>query len=80
VLCLIFLAWRATLQEGSFRDGDIVRPQLAGAMGRALGDHIRPSRDGRGFSTEGVRWSEPMAQAMLLVNSHESAPAAPRSA
>ena len=66
------------MQEGSFRDGDIVRPQLAGTMGEALGHHIRPNADGRGFSTEGVRWSEPVTQVMLLVNSHESAPAAPR--
>eukprot|EP01052_Picozoa_sp_SAG31_P020820 SAG31_NODE_1582_length_7828_cov_9.088110_5_plen_161_part_00 len=68
------------VQEGSFRDGDIVRPQLAGTMGEALGYHIRPNSDGRGFSTDGVRWSEPVTQAMLLVNSHESAPANPRGA
>ena len=48
---------------------------LAGTMGEALGYHIRPNSDGRGFSTDGVRWSEPLTQAMLLVNSHESAPA-----
>lgn len=65
-------------QEGSFRNGDIVRPQLAGTMGKALGYHIRPNRDGRGFNTKGVRWSEPVTQAMLLVNSHESAPANPK--
>ena len=50
--------------------------QLAGTMGKALGYHIRPNRDGRGFNTKGVRWSEPVTQAMLLVNStNESAPA-----
>jgi hypothetical protein len=68
------------LQEGSFRDGDIVRPQLAGPMGQALGHYIRPNSGGTGFSTDGVKWSEPVTQVMLLVNPHESAPASPHDA
>ena len=55
-------------------------PQLAGPMGQALGHYIRPNSGGTGFSTEGVKWSEPVTQVMLLVNPHESAPASPHDA
>jgi predicted amidohydrolase len=61
--------------RGSFQVGDIVRPMLAGKMGRALGEYILVDNDGRGFSTRAGGLHEPLTQAMLLVNSHESVPA-----
>ena len=51
-----------------------MRPMLAGRMGRPLEDYIATDQDGRGFTMiSGL--SEPLTQAMLVVNSHESAPA-----
>ena len=69
------IPFTSLMLRGSFRIGDIVRPMLAGKMGRALGEHILVDNDGRGFSTRSGSLHEPLTQAMLLVNTHESVPA-----
>ena len=60
---------------GDFVDGDVIRPMLGGTDGRALGHAIDVAADRKGFDSKP---GEPVAQAMILVNTHESAAAGPR--
>jgi hypothetical protein len=54
--------------RGSFAPGDVVRPMLATVMGAANGSALSITDQGRGAGVVGLR--QPVAQAMLFVNTH----------